>query len=164
VAGRRAGCVEQARRHEGEQRKADDRQTGGDRKGVAPLGKHVGPLQVQNDEHADRHEEVRRAVVSVHRLDEPAMRKKDFLHRLFVEQADPAFEADDAHRVGERVNRNVLTIHDVGAELIAGEGVDGIKDADDQRFFPPPALVDPADGAEVHLPCDVAFLPHAMEG
>lgn len=164
VADWRARCIEQARGHQWKQCKAENCKTGRDGKGVAPLREHVGSLQVQNDEHTDRHEEMCRAVIGVERLDEPTVGQENVLHRLFVEQADPTFESNDSHRIRESVDGDVLAVHHVGPELVTGECVDRIEGADDQRFLPPSTLVDATDWAEVDLPRDVTIPSHVMEG
>lgn len=81
------------------------------------------------------------AVIRVHGLQEPFIRKEQLLDGFLVIQPDGALETNDLHGVIERVQRDVIATYPNRPESVAGERIDEIERPHDEDFFPPPRAV-----------------------
>ena len=145
-----AAGVEQAGRHEREQREADDGECGGGAEHVAPEREQAGPGPVQPDEGTGRHHEVGRPVERVPELQEDREVEEPGLDLLLVEDADGLLPVDDPQRVVERVQRLLADLDPMGAEAVPGERVDQVEDDDQRRFLPPVEPGGTLDGLHGH--------------
>ena len=97
----RRAIAEQSGRHQWEERKADERDTGGSRKGRPHEGVALGMADEQQHHCADGHGEVERAVEDVPEDDEPVPRKEGVVDPLLDIEPHRLLDVDDAFGVAE---------------------------------------------------------------
>ena len=65
------------------------------------------------------------------------MREEEILNRLFVVEAECALDADDAYRIGERMEWDIGAVDKCRTKSVSNQRVCGIKHSDNQCLFPP---------------------------
>lgn len=137
----RARRIEQAWWHEGKEGEADDGEASHGGKCIAKKREDIFAAVEKNEKDSDGDDEMGGAVIRIHKLQDPLIRKEQLLDGFLVVQPNCALEADDLHGIVERVQRDVIAFNANGPEAVAGERIDEIERPHDEDLFPPPRAV-----------------------